>query len=225
MEEAYFKEQIELIDEELFREYINNGKENNNVILKRLFEDRKKRAENLKIKLEIKWDDSKNDRNIVPIWDMVSIISNLLDNGLEAVWDNSAEKRWISLSGSMKGKCVSIEVLNSYDRKIQIINEEIKTTKKDENNHGMGLKIIKQIAEKYGMVMKVNNLQSIINKMDTLLKNLQGEWEGNASEVYAARFAELRPGFVKAKELIDEISQALKSTAQIVEETDNNIAN
>lgn len=72
---------------------------------------------------------------------------------------------------------------------------------------------------------QANNLQSIINKMDALLKNLQGEWEGNASEAYAARFAELRPGFVKAKDLIDEISQALKTTAQIVEETDNNIAN
>lgn len=72
---------------------------------------------------------------------------------------------------------------------------------------------------------QANNLQSIINKMDALLKNLQGEWEGNASEAYAARFNELRPGFVKAKDLIDEISQALKTTAQIVEETDNNIAN
>jgi len=60
--------------------------------------------------------------------------------------------------------------------------------------------------------------------MDGLLKNLQGEWEGSASEAYAARFAELRPGFVKAKELIDEISSALKSTAQIVEETDKSIA-
>lgn len=72
---------------------------------------------------------------------------------------------------------------------------------------------------------QANNLQSIITKMDALLKNLQGEWEGSASEAYAARFAELRPGFVKAKDLIDEISTALKSTAQIVEETDKSIAN
>ncbi len=68
-------------------------------------------------------------------------------------------------------------------------------------------------------------LQEIITKMDNLLRQLQGEWEGNASRAYAEKFAQLRPGFVKAKELIDEISQALKSTAQIVEETDQNIAN
>lgn len=72
---------------------------------------------------------------------------------------------------------------------------------------------------------QANNLQSVINKMDSLLKELQGEWEGSASEAYAARFAELRPGFVKAKDLVDEISEALKKTAQIVEETDSNIAN
>lgn len=71
---------------------------------------------------------------------------------------------------------------------------------------------------------QANNLQSIITKMDVLLRNLQGEWEGNASQAYAARFGELRPGFVKAKDLIDEISTALKSTAQIVEETDKSIA-
>lgn len=72
---------------------------------------------------------------------------------------------------------------------------------------------------------QAENLQSIITKMDALLKELQGEWEGQASEAYAAKFAELRPGFVKTKDLIEEISTALKKTAQIVEEADSNIAN
>ena len=68
-------------------------------------------------------------------------------------------------------------------------------------------------------------VQEVIGKMDSLLSALQGEWEGAASEAYAQRFTELRPGFVKAKELIDEIAQALTSTANIVEETDSSIAN
>ncbi|MCR5144634.1 MAG: WXG100 family type VII secretion target [Lachnospiraceae bacterium] len=72
---------------------------------------------------------------------------------------------------------------------------------------------------------QATNLNSIITKMDGLLGELQSEWEGSASDAYAERFRELRPGFVKAKELIDEISTALKNTAQIVEETDQNIAN
>ena len=72
---------------------------------------------------------------------------------------------------------------------------------------------------------QANGLQEIIGKMDSLLTQLQGEWEGSASEAYAQRFGELRPGFVKAKDLIDEISAALKATATAVEETDQNIAN
>lgn len=72
---------------------------------------------------------------------------------------------------------------------------------------------------------EAGNVESVISKLDTLLQNLQGEWEGQASESYAARYQELRPGFVKAEDLIKEIAAALDSTANIVEETDTNIAN
>lgn len=72
---------------------------------------------------------------------------------------------------------------------------------------------------------EAGNVESVITKLDTLLQNLQGEWEGQASESYAARYQELRPGFVKAEELIKEVASALDSTANIVEETDTNIAN
>ena len=38
------------------------------------------------------------------------------------------------------------------------------------------------------------------------------------------RYQELKPGFMKAEELIREIAAALDSTAKIVEETDASIA-
>ena len=68
-------------------------------------------------------------------------------------------------------------------------------------------------------------VNGVISKMDTLLQQLQGEWEGAASESYAVRYQELRPGFVKAEGLIREIATELDSTARIVEETDSSIAN
>ena len=68
-------------------------------------------------------------------------------------------------------------------------------------------------------------VNGVIKKMDTLLGHLQSEWEGVASEAYAARYQELKPGFMKAEELIREIAAALDSTARIVEETDTDIAN
>ncbi|MGO5175669.1 WXG100 family type VII secretion target [Ruminococcus sp. LCP21S3_E8] len=72
---------------------------------------------------------------------------------------------------------------------------------------------------------QASNVESVITKLDNLLQNLQGEWEGQASESYASRYQQLRPGFVKAQDLINEIASALDSTANIVEETDTNIAN
>ena len=64
----------------------------------------------------------------------------------------------------------------------------------------------------------------VITTMDSLLGTLQEEWEGAASQSYAERFTELRPNFVKAQELISEIANALRATAQTIETTDSDIA-
>lgn len=64
----------------------------------------------------------------------------------------------------------------------------------------------------------------VISKMDSLLSQLQSEWEGEASRSYAEKYEELKPGFLKAQELIMEISQALNKTAEIVEQQDQDIA-
>ncbi len=71
---------------------------------------------------------------------------------------------------------------------------------------------------------EAETVNGVISKMDSLLGQLQGEWEGSASTSYAARYQELKPGFMKAEELIREIAQALDSTARIMEETDSEIA-
>ena len=70
---------------------------------------------------------------------------------------------------------------------------------------------------------EADKVNDVIAKLDNLLQNLQGEWEGAASEGFAARYQELRPGFQKAEELIREIAAALDSSAKIVEEADANI--
>lgn len=68
-------------------------------------------------------------------------------------------------------------------------------------------------------------VEDVVKKLDELLTALQSEWEGSASESYAAKYGELRPGFVKAQSLITDIAAALTKTAQIVEDADSNIAN
>lgn len=71
---------------------------------------------------------------------------------------------------------------------------------------------------------EADTVNGVIVSMDNLLSALQSEWEGAASESYAARYEELKPGFQKAEELIREIASALDSTANIVETTDSDIA-
>ncbi len=68
------------------------------------------------------------------------------------------------------------------------------------------------------------NVSNVIDKMDKLLEALMSEWEGAASEAYATKFGQLRPAFVEAKNLIDEIAVALDKTAEAVESTDSQIA-
>lgn len=64
----------------------------------------------------------------------------------------------------------------------------------------------------------------VISRMDTLLNELQEEWEGASSQAYASRFTELRPSFTQAQQLINDIATSLRNTAQSLEETDQNIA-
>lgn len=71
---------------------------------------------------------------------------------------------------------------------------------------------------------EADEVNGVIARMDALLQALQGEWEGAASQAYAARFGQLRPGFTKAEALIREIAQALDLAAQRIAETDAMIA-
>lgn len=67
-------------------------------------------------------------------------------------------------------------------------------------------------------------LEDIIKAMNDLLIALQDEWEGAASTAYALKFESLKPGFVAAKDLINDIATALGNVATRLEETDNEIA-
>lgn len=67
-------------------------------------------------------------------------------------------------------------------------------------------------------------VKGVISNMDRLLTDLQAEWEGSASEAYATRYAELKPGFQEAEQLIRDIAKALNTIADTMENADNDIA-
>ena len=65
------------------------------------------------------------------------------------------------------------------------------------------------------------NVSEMIGRLDSLLQSLLGEWEGSA---YRERYESLRPAFTQAEELLAEISKALNTTAQNMENVDESIA-
>ena len=65
------------------------------------------------------------------------------------------------------------------------------------------------------------NVSEMIGRLD---QSLLGEWEGSASEAYRERYESLRPAFTQAEELLAEISKALNTTAQNMENVDESIA-
>lgn len=67
---------------------------------------------------------------------------------------------------------------------------------------------------------EADTVDGVIKNMDKLLAQLQSEFEGEASKAFSERYQELKPGFVKAVELIQEIANKLDETAKIMEETD-----
>ena len=66
--------------------------------------------------------------------------------------------------------------------------------------------------------------QEVINRMQSLITELQTEWEGQASRAFYDQFNRLKPAFNDMRQLIDDIGTQLDSTANAVESLDNEIA-
>ena len=79
--------------------------------------------------------------------DLITLISNILDNAIEAAKD-STEKR-IDLSINRINDFDILTCSNSCDRKPNASGKELHTTKRTKGFHGLGVKSIRKQAEKY----------------------------------------------------------------------------
>jgi len=64
----------------------------------------------------------------------------------------------------------------------------------------------------------------VISKMDSLISQLQTEWEGAASRSFADQYQELKPSFQKMQSLTETIASQLQQTGNAMEEMDKEIA-
>ena len=84
---------------------------------------------------------------MVEDYDLVTVISNLLDNALEASVES--EKHFITVKSKKVNTYDSLIITNSCDMPPIAVNNELRTTKKDKKVHGLGIKSVLKTLKKY----------------------------------------------------------------------------
>lgn len=86
--------------------------------------------------------------------DFVIIMSNLLDNAIEAS-EKVKKDKFIKLIIKYEKGCIFICIRNRYAGKILLEDENIVTSKRDNQHHGFGLKSVKETVEKYQGIAEI----------------------------------------------------------------------
>lgn len=95
------------------------------------------------------------NQKTLPVYEIGIIISNLLDNAIFATAKEGADNRKIRIHGFMKDNFFVIEVNNTFTQELKHWKEGMPLSSKGDN-HGLGLKSVKRIAEKYLGTLSLN---------------------------------------------------------------------
>ena len=92
--------------------------------------------------------------------DLCRLLGNLLDNGIEAAV--RTEKKTLDLVLQGDENRLLIEMENAADHPLVLEDGRAQTDKEDRMRHGWGMRIIGQIAEKYGGTIRVENREGTV---------------------------------------------------------------
>lgn len=87
--------------------------------------------------------------------DVVVILSNLLNNAIEAC--ENCEEKTVKMKLMKESDDIIISVRNTYNGKIVMKGDEIQTSKNDKTEHGLGIKNVIEAVEKYGGSYSINH--------------------------------------------------------------------
>lgn len=93
--------------------------------------------------------------NQYPASKIYYLLSNIMDNAIEATKEVDKQERVISLTIKERNNQILLKECNYFKGKRNIENGIIQTTKSDDINHGYGLKSIKMIVESCHGTMKI----------------------------------------------------------------------
>ncbi len=87
-------------------------------------------------------------------YDLFSILSNLLDNAIEACEKLKKYDKEIHLDVS-RGDKLKIQIRNPIEKKLYVDDDLIETSKKDKDSHGMGMQIIRDFVNKNNGIISI----------------------------------------------------------------------
>lgn len=100
--------------------------------------------------------------------DMVVVISNLMDNALEATMSEKDYSDWIKMNIHQRKSNIIIQISNSCKKEPKIYNGRIYTDKEDTLIHGYGMKNVEEVAHKYNGLVDYKYTEGIFEAFVTL---------------------------------------------------------
>lgn len=83
-------------------------------------------------------------------------------------------------------------------------------------------------AELEAMSARYNNesaqVDEQINRLNGMIEELQGMWEGESSKAFADQYEALKPSFIDMSRLLQDVSTQLSKTAHALADADRQIA-
>ena len=101
--------------------------------------------------------------------DFCIVLFNLFDNAIEASGKVNGD-RLIKLDIFQKKSYLVVRIQNTVDGNVLADNPELKTTKKDNKNHGVGLNTIKDIVKRYNGIFETEEENNMF-QVDVWLQN------------------------------------------------------
>ena len=91
----------------------------------------------------------------IELIDLCSLFTNLLDNAREACEKVKEQIPWVKVRAGVRGGYLTIKIENICNEISEGQNDQMLTSKQDKVNHGFGLKLVRQIIDKYEGTMQM----------------------------------------------------------------------
>lgn len=134
-------------------EIVNTGNEQVDIILNYMLKKVKKTGAELDVKVNIP------KTEFCSVFDLNVLLTNLLENAIEAL--ENCSKKSFQLIMELDRGILHIRIENSFDGKVKKEGNRYITRKENVYAHGMGLKNVQEVVEKYNGMLEITQEENI----------------------------------------------------------------